>query len=291
MVPPSSAASAHPDPEPRVDAGEFPFSGDDLRRVAERGLAWIGLELGEAKRNMVYSRLSRRLRKLGLPTFTAYLDYLDTPAGADEQEHFVNALTTNLTSFFREAHHFAHFERELQRRPAGDPMRRFRVWSAGCSTGEEAYSIAMVMHAQSAALAGRERRILATDIDTDVLDFALRGTYAGERLRGLPPRFQSPLFVRPEGAGIAVSDAVRELIVFRTLNLIRPWPFKGPFDVIFCRNVLIYFAAEIRAGLIDRMAALLRPGGVLYLGHSESIMGAHPMLLAEGQTIYRKVGA
>jgi chemotaxis protein methyltransferase CheR len=273
-----------------VDLGEFPMSPEDLQRIAARGLATFGLELGEGKRHMVYSRLSRRLRKLGLPTFADYLDLLDTPAGAVEHEYFVNALTTNLTSFFREAHHFEHFERETQRRPAGDPTRRFRVWSAGCSTGEEPYSIAMVMHAQAAALAGRDRRILATDINTDVLDFALRGVYPRDRLRTLPPRFQSPLFVRAAGARVGMVDALRDLIVFRSLNLIGPLPFKGPFDVIFCRNVLIYFSPEIRTGLIDRLTAQLRPGGVLYLGHSESIMGAHPLLLPEGQTIYRRVG-
>lgn len=273
----------------RGDAGEYPLSADDLRRIATLGAAILGLELGEGKRHMVYSRLSRRLRLLGFPSFKAYLDFLETPSGTDEREHFANALTTNLTAFFRKSHHFDHFERELLRVVPDDPKRRFHVWSAGCSTGEEAYSAAMIMHANGPALSGREHRILATDIDTDVLQFALDGVYPRERLRGLPSRFQSAQYIHAEGSGMAITEAVRALVVFQILNLIAPLPIRGPFDVIFCRNVLIYFSPEVRLRLIDRMAKLLRVGGVLYLGHSESIMGNHSLLTPEGQTIYRKI--
>lgn len=281
----STSAILHP----QAGIGEFPLSADDLRRIAALGASLLGLELGDGKRHMIYSRLSRRLRLLGMPSFKAYLDFLEAPAGWDEQEHFANALTTNLTSFFRESHHFDHFERELLRVVPTDLKRRFHVWSAGCSTGEEPYSAAMVMHAQSLALSGREPRILATDIDTEVLQFALDGLYSRERLRGLPTRFQGPQYLRAEGAGMTIADPVRDLVVFRILNLIEPLPIRGPFDAIFCRNVLIYFSPELRLRLIDRMTRLLRVGGALYLGHSESIMGNHDLLAPEGQTIYRRV--
>lgn len=174
--------------------GDYHLSETDLRRIVARGADMLGVELGSTKRPMVYSRLSRRLRELDLPSFTAYLDFLDTPAGAAEHQNFTNALTTNLTSFFREAHHFEHLEREIQRRPADDPTRRFRVWSAGCSTGEEPYSIAFILYSQAEMLAGRERRILATDIDTDVLERAMRGVYTPDRARAVPMRFRGVPF-------------------------------------------------------------------------------------------------
>lgn len=226
-------------------AGDYHLSATDLRRIVARGAAMLGVELGSAKRHMVYSRLSRRLRDLDLPSFTAYLDFLDTPAGVVEHQNFANALTTNLTSFFREAHHFEHLEREIQQRPPDNPTRRFRVWSAGCSTGEEAYSIAFVLHSQAGILAGRERRILATDIDTDVLERAIGGVYTLDRTRMIPMRFQGVPYLNRCMDGVSVGDPIRDLVVFRTLNLIEPLPFRAPFDVIFCRNVLIYFAIDI----------------------------------------------
>lgn len=268
--------------------GDYHLSETDLRRIVARGADMLGVELGSTKRPMVYSRLSRRLRELDLPSFTAYLDFLDTPAGAAEHQNFTNALTTNLTSFFREAHHFEHLEREIQRRPADDPTRRFRVWSAGCSTGEEPYSIAFILYSQAEMLAGRERRILATDIDTDVLERAMRGVYTPDRARAVPMRFRGVPFLTRCADGMSIGDPIRDLVVFRTLNLIEPLPFRAPFNVIFCRNVLIYFTTEMRAIIIDRMAGLLRPGGLLYLGHSESLLVPHPLLEAEGQTIYRR---
>ncbi len=268
--------------------GEFKLTAEDLRRITLRGRSALGIELGESKRQMIYSRLSRRLRALNIASFSAYLDFLDTPQGAAEHEPFANALTTNLTAFFREAHHFEHFEREIQKPPA-NAGQRLRMWSAGCSTGEEPYSMAMILHANADALAGRDRRILGSDLDTEVLETASRGVYPAERLKTLPPRFRAPAFLTSRGRDHAVTEAVRSLVVFRPLNLIGPWPFKGAFDVIFCRNVLIYFSTETRNRIIDRFAELLQPGGVLYLGHSESILGTHPKLVAEGHTIYRRV--
>jgi chemotaxis protein methyltransferase CheR len=282
---PGTAGDPVPPSRARV---EFHLGEDDLRRISERGRATLGLELGEGKRQMVYSRLSRRLRALGLTSFSDYLDLLDSPAGAAEAVNFANALTTNLTAFFREAHHFDHFEREIRRRPA-DPTRRLRIWSAGCSTGEEAYSIAMILHANADVLAGRDRRILATDVDTDVLDTAARATFPSDRLRAVPPRFRSPVFLEGSPRELRMVEAVRSLVVFRMLNLIGPWPFRGAFDAIFCRNVLIYFSPALRDRLIDRFADIIQPGGLLYLGHSESVLGSHPKFVSEGHTIYRRV--
>ncbi len=271
-------------------AGEFPMTAEDLRRITARGQLALGIELGEGKRQMIYSRLSRRLRAIGLRSFSVYLDLLDTPAGAAEHEHFANALTTNLTSFFREAHHFEHFEREIQKSAA--ETRRLRVWSAGCSTGEEPYSIATILHANANLLGTRDRRILATDIDTGVLGVAARGVYAGDKIKTVPARLRTQAFVDAgEPDRYAIADPLREVVAFRSLNLIGPWPFKGAFNMIFCRNVLIYFAAETRDRIIDRFADLIVPGGFLYLGHSESILGSHPKLAAEGHTIYRRVRA
>lgn len=279
LPPPAGLASAE---------GEFKLTAEDLRRISARGQTSLGIELGESKRQMVYSRLSRRLRALGMRSFSEYVDFLDTPAGAAEHEQFANALTTNLTSFFREAHHFEHFEREIRRTSVNNP-HRLRVWSAGCSTGEEPYSLAMMLHANADVLGGRDRRILATDLDTGVLEIGAKGVYAADRLKSVPQRFRSPAFLKPGATEQQMSDALRNLVVFRPLNLIGAWPFKGPFDFIFCRNVLIYFSPEMRTRIIDRFADLLHPGGILYLGHSESILGTHVKLVAEGHTIYRRV--
>lgn len=271
-----------------VFTGEFKMTAEDIRRISERGQAAFGIELGESKRQMIYSRLSRRLRALKMTSFSDYLDFLDTSAGVSEVVHFSNALTTNLTAFFRESHHFDHFEREI--RKPGARNSRLRIWSAGCSTGEEPYSLALILHANADALAGRDRRILASDLDTEVLATAARGAYSADRLKTLPSRFRTPQFLTSSDPDTqTMSEAVRALVAFRALNLIGPWPFKGQFDIIFCRNVLIYFSAEMRNKIIDRFAELLNPNGVLYLGHSESILGTHPKLSAEGHTIYRRV--
>lgn len=291
MVLPRPAETGLPLPEvASTRRGDFRITDDDVRRVADRGRALLGIDLNETKRPMIYARLSRRLRALGAASFSDYLDHLDTPAGLPEAEHFANALTTNLTAFFREAHHLEHFERELSR-PLCEKGRRLRIWSAGCSTGEEAWSIAMILHANAELLTGRDRRVLATDVDTEVLATASRGVYARDRLKGVPPRFRTPAFITLSPEGATMAPALQDLVVFRALNLITPWPFKGRFDVIFCRNVLIYFSAELRERTIERFSDLLQPGGVLYLGHSESILGPHPKLIAEGHTIYRRAAA
>jgi chemotaxis protein methyltransferase CheR len=282
-------AAAPPDPvhDPHTD---WPMSEAEFRRVAERAQSCLGIELRSHKQQMIRARLSRRLRALGLESFNAYLELLDQPEGAAEEQHFANAITTNLTAFFRESHHFDHFERSILLRGEMPAVRRLRVWSAGCSTGEEAYSIAMVVRQVLADSSGWDVRILATDLDTAVLGKAARGCYPPDRLKSVPPRFRTPAFLRIENGWVVPSEEIRALISFRRLNLIDAWPMRGPFDAIFCRNVLIYFSAEIKERIIEQFADMLRPGGILYLGHSESILGVNPRLSSEGHTIYRRAG-
>ncbi len=285
MVTRRAVASLDPERDRNTD---YPMSDAEFRRVAERAESRLGIELRGHKQHMIRARLSRRLRALGLESFSAYLELLEKPEGVAEEQHFANAITTNLTAFFRESYHFDHFERSILEREPG--RRRLRVWSAGCSTGEEAYSIAMVVRQATGMSSGWDVRVLATDLDTAVLGEASKGCYPADRLKSVPPRYRTPTFLRIENGRIVPSEEIRSLISFRRLNLIESWPMRGPFDAIFCRNVLIYFSAEIKERIIERFADMLRPGGVLYLGHSESILGANPRLSSEGHTIYRRTG-
>jgi chemotaxis protein methyltransferase CheR len=267
------------------------LSDGDFQRVAERVRRTAGIVLGAHRRDRVRARLEQRMAALGLTRVRAYLDHLDGPEGAGEWANFISAVTTNLTAFFREGHHFVHFDHCL-----GDPNelgRRdsLRIWSAGCSSGEEAYSVAMVLREHALRRGGCDVQVLATDIDTIMLERARSATYPLSALNDLPSRFRRPEFVRRDETSLTVVEEVRRVVHLRPLNLIDPWPMRGPFDAIFCRNVLIYFDAAAKAAMIDGFAAVLRPGGLLYLGHSESLLGSHPSLAGEGQTTYRRVGS
>ena len=272
---------------------EFAFSNGDFEFLAKLAYARSGISLSESKRNLVYGRLSRRLRALGLTSFREYREQLE---GDDESEieRFINSISTNHTKFFREAHHFTHFRTSVAQTFAQQDqaraVRRLRVWSAGCSTGEEPYTIALVLRREIADMARHDVRILATDIDTDVLAKASRGEYSAEALDNIPDSFCRHL-QQTEGdnpATIKIAHDVRSLITFRQLNLVEAWPLKGPFDAIFCRNVMIYFDAPTKSKLIERFIRLIRPGGWLYIGHSESLLGSHPGLHLMGRTIYRR---
>lgn len=267
--------------------GEFSMSDAEFRRIAERVFAIAGIVLKDHKRQMVYTRLSRRLRSLNLSSFTDYMDLLDGSGAGAELTEFCNAVTTNLTSFFRESHHFDHLREEVLSPLAGGASR-IRIWSAGCSTGEEPYSIAMTARAMGRSLASADLRILATDLDTNVLGKAKAGVYPEARTTDVPADLRSGSMARRSAGEIEMTPAVKSLIAFRQLNLLHPWPFRGPFDAIFCRNVLIYFDAETKAALVRRFAEALTATGTLYLGHSESLLGEHPLLVSEGRTIYRR---
>lgn len=273
---------------------EFAFSEADFQTLTRLAYEYAGIALSESKQNLIYSRLSRRLRALKLTTFSDYCDYLTTHAA--EIESFINSISTNHTKFFREVHHFEHFRshvavpfaQAVARKPGG----RLRVWSAGCSTGEEPYTIAVVLKREIRDFAGNDVRILATDIDTDVLTRAASGEFALSSIDEVPRDYQS-FFEGKAGTGSAekvrVDEGLKSLIAFRRLNLMESWPFQGLFDVIFCRNVMIYFDASTKATLVERFAQQIKPGGWLYIGHSESLIGAHPGLELVGRTTYRRI--
>ncbi|MGH6674127.1 MAG: CheR family methyltransferase [Xanthobacteraceae bacterium] len=279
--------------EPAAPVREFAFSEADFRTLTQLAYEYAGIALSESKQNLIYGRLSRRLRALGLASFRDYCEYLH--ANPAEVENFINSISTNHTKFFREIHHFDHFRTHVavpfaqaaSQKRAG----RLRVWSAGCSTGEEPYTIALVLQREIRSFSAHDVRILATDIDTDVLTKAAAGEFAGNAIAEVPKEYQSLLLGRAnggQGEKVTVDPQLKSLIAFRRLNLMEEWPFRGLFDAIFCRNVMIYFDAPTKAALVDRFTRQLKPAGWLYIGHSESLMGAHPGLQLVGRTTYRR---
>lgn len=260
-------------PQPLADA---PILDDDaFARIARLARAEAGLALNASKRNMIASRIAKRLRATGFREVGAYLDALESDAGARERQNFVNVLTTNVSHFFREEHHFEILRHDVLPGLAARVARgeRVRIWSAGCSTGQEPYSIAMTVRETLGDGPARQVRVLATDIDDGVLDHAQRGIYSDRQLQGLSPERLRRHF-RPVSGDPGTHEVradLRETIAFRRLNLIADWPLSGPFDAIFCRNVVIYFDAETQARLWPRFRDLLAPGGVLFLGHSERL--------------------
>lgn len=280
---------------PAGSGSDFDLSDAAFNRIRELVREHTGIALSEAKRQLVYGRLSRRLRTLGLEGFRDYIELLEK-ADPAELEEFTNAITTNLTSFFRESHHFEHFANQVlpaitSRRPAAS---RLRIWSSACSTGEEPYSISMVLRENQGLLAGVDTRILATDLDSQVLATAASGVYSADRLQSVSKARISRHFRQGGGAHqgkVRVDPELKESITFRQLNLMHEWPMQGPFDVIFCRNVVIYFDKSTQRTLFERMATLQRPGATLYLGHSESLYRVCDKYELVGRTIYRRVGA
>jgi chemotaxis protein methyltransferase CheR len=252
-----------------------------------------GIVLGPNKRQLVQGRLSRRLRELGLRSYEDYCEHL-RQSGPEELVALINALTTNVTSFFRENHHFEYFGSHMlpQAMERNAATRRIRIWSAGCSTGEEPYCLAMVAGEAATAGVRWDMKILATDIDSEVIAFAREGIYPLERIASVAPERLRRYFQKGIGAhaGKAIAKAeLRAAVTFRLLNLQQqPWPMTGPFDVIFCRNVMIYFDQPTRERLIARFVELLAPGGYLCIGHSESIHTQSAPLQLVGKTIYRK---
>jgi chemotaxis protein methyltransferase CheR len=251
-----------------------------------------GISLSQAKRELVYGRLVRRLRALQLPGFSQYIKLIEDDPG-EELQHFVNAVTTNLTSFYRESHHFEMLADtvipQLVRENAA--ARRIRIWSSACSTGEEPYSIAMALRDCQPAWAGYDVRILATDLDTNCVAHARRGVYGEDRVRDLPAALVQRHFgAGPEPRTVSVVPEARNLVTFGQLNLMQSWPIRGPLDVIFCRNVVIYFDKDAQRRLFDRMADLQREGGWLFLGHSETLFKVSTRYELVGRTVYRRRG-
>ncbi|MEZ5444264.1 MAG: protein-glutamate O-methyltransferase CheR [Gammaproteobacteria bacterium] len=270
-------------------ATEFRLTAAELRMICELAMRHAGIVLNESKRNMIYSRLTRRLRQLRLASFSEYCELL-ARGDTHELREFVNCITTNLTAFFREPHHFEHMQAEaMPRLCARTQDRVLRIWSAGCSTGEEPYSIAMAV--LEVLPSGWDVRILASDLDTNVLAHAELGVYDAERVRDLPRGRLQRWFQKGKGTNagkVRVIDAVRERVTFRQVNLVQPWPVRGPLDVIFCRNVVIYFDKPTQRELFDRFADVLRDGSPLYIGHSETLFRVSERFESLGRTVYRK---
>lgn len=280
----------------RPDGREFAFERrhfDLLRRLAREE---AGIELNDTKTELIYGRLARRLRALHLSSFDEYCALVAAP-GAAERADFVNAITTNFTSFFREDHHFEFLASEglprlMKNRGSG---RRLRIWSAACSTGQEPYSIAVTAADAIPSEQAWDWRILATDIDSNAVARAEAGRYRAEEIASLRTNDARRRWFNQVGATadgmVQVDAALRKSIYFRVLNLMEPWPMSGPLDVIFCRNVVIYFSKETQRVLFDRFAELLAPDGYLFIGHSESMTSGSDRFEPVGRTIYRVAGS
>jgi chemotaxis protein methyltransferase CheR len=274
-------------------AREFAFGNEDFEALRKLVKDLTGINLSEQKRELVYGRLARRLRTLGLQTFAEYRDLLSSDGGREISE-LCNAITTNLTAFFREGHHFDYLREQVLKPLASQSAatRRLRIWSAGCSTGEEAYSLAMTVIEALPDLRRWDVKILATDLDSDVLERAQRGIYAADRVRTLGPQRLSRFFVERrarEGLCYEVAPELTALITFKQLNLMHHLPMKGPLHAIFCRNVVIYFDKDTQRELFARVAHLQRPGDLLFLGHSESLFKVSEEYTPIGKTVYRRI--
>lgn len=270
---------------------DFIFSEKDFKYIRDLIRDHTGIVLAEHKVDMVYGRLSRRLRELNLESFDTYLSTLES----DEQEliHFVNALTTNLTSFFREKHHFDFLSSKLLPQiMKNKASKRLRIWSAGCSSGEEPYTIAMTVRSIIPANSGWDVKILATDLDSNMVKKGSDGIYTEDRVTGLSEQQMKKWVKKGKGdtnGMVKMDDKLREMITFKQLNLMHEWPMKGTFDLIFCRNVLIYFNKDTQAMLFDRYADMLVDDGHLLIGHSESMYKICDRFKLLGQTIYKKI--
>ena len=267
---------------------EFVWSNADFARIKALIYRHAGISLHEGKHAMVYSRISRRLRETGHTSFKAYLDWLESKAQPEEWQEFVNALTTNLTSFFRENHHFVELDRLVR---AGPPGHEWKVWCSASSTGEEPYSIAMTL-ADALGVNGKFR-IWASDIDTKVLETAARGVYKLDALKNVDQAQKQKYFMKGTGANSGLARVKPELqrhLQFMTLNLIEDnWALKETFDVVFCRNVMIYFDNATQRQVLARIHRLIKPQGTLFVGHAENFSDARSLFTLRGKTVYEKV--
>ena len=276
--------------------GEFAFTEADFNTIAAILRADAGIMLTHSKASLVYARLVKRIRALGMDDFATYCAFVTGDVGAAERKNMIEALTTNITRFFREPHHFDHFKTEVAPELIARAREgaRVRIWSAGCSSGEEPYSIALTILSLLPDAAQYDIRILASDINAEMLNIGRRGIYGEAALAPVDPALRARWFI-PQPAPSrtrtwAVASPVRDLVAFRELNLVGPWPMTGPFDVIFCRNTVIYFDEEIQVRVWRQMEPLLAPNGVLYIGHSERLSGVE-QFTAIGLTTYQKAEA
>ncbi|WP_293005113.1 CheR family methyltransferase [Nitrosomonas sp.] len=270
---------------PESKTREYNFTQSDFDRVRKLIYRHAGISLSIGKQNMVYSRLARRLRATGFDSFDEYLDYLER-GNSEEWEAFTNALTTNLTAFFREQHHFPILERHVEKRKSHN---KIQLWCSASSTGEEPYSMAMAM-VQAFKSYTPPVHILATDLDTNVLAKAQMGIYSLDKLEKLPKEKLKQFFLKGKGShagSVKVCPELQNLITFRQLNLLNDnWPIRGPFDAIFCRNVMIYFDKQTQYKILKKFVPLLAPDGLLFAGHSESFQHAIDLFKLREKTVY-----
>ncbi len=275
-----------------ISEREFDFTDRHFQFLRKMVGEHAGINLSEAKRELVYGRITRRLRALGLRNFDEYCRLLEETPDS-EIGNFINAITTNLTAFFREEHHFDFLRDTLIPTWLQQGVRpRVRIWSAGCSTGEEPYSLAMTLRENIPANSLADVAILATDIDTNVLAHAEAGVYDAARVESMPRARLQQWFRRGRGDNadrVRVVPELQQLIRFRQLNLMQDWPVKGPLDLIFCRNVVIYFDKPTQRRLFARFAEKLAPRGYLIIGHSETLYNVSETFELVGRTIYRKL--
>ncbi|MBU3076511.1 CheR family methyltransferase [Sphingomonas quercus] len=274
-------------------AGSFAFSKADFAVIARIVHSQAGITLNESKMQLVYSRLAKFVRAKGMSDFHDYVALIQQDK--EERQRAIFALTTNHTRLFREDHHFTHFEQVM--RPAilaaAESGKQVRLWSSACSSGEEPYSLGMTLlgsdRAEAQRLINRNVAILATDLAPHVLATARAGAYPATAASDIPDRYRK-LWTRISGDTMQMAPELMTLIAFRQLNLLDEWPIKVKFDAIFCRNVMIYFDDAVKSRLIERFAERLAPGGYLYIGHSERLVGpATNRFVPAGQTIYRSV--
>lgn len=271
------------------------LTGADFEQISEMIYRHCGIHLHDGKRELVETRIARRMRAGGFGSLQEYLDSLAADSTGREFTLLIDAMSTNLTSFNRESSHFEFVVKtalpELLARKQKTGDQRIRMWSAACSTGEEPYTLAMYLLNAIPNMRRWDLKILATDISTHVLQVARFGFYSGERIRPLPmgfgQRFFSPSSLDGE-RGFSVAQEVRDLVSFRNLNLVHNWPFTGPFDLIFCRNVMIYFDQPTQERLVQRFWECLLPGGYLFTGHAESLNGMSHRFRFVEPTVYQK---
>jgi len=260
----------------KIPGFDYELSDRAFRRISALAMIEMGISLEDTKMALVRSRLIRRLRALKCKDFDDYCDIIERP-GSEERDHFITAITTNVTAFYREPHHFETLECEVlpklvERARAGG---RVRVWSAGCSSGQEAFSIAASALTIAPDIGRHDFRILGTDIDKSIIEEARVGRFNLKAQSALSDVYGSRLFDDASSSDaweVPVRQDVRDLVTFEHLNLMAKWPMSGPFDVIFCRNVAIYFDRGTQARLWIRFASILAPGGYLFLGHSERVV-------------------
>jgi chemotaxis protein methyltransferase CheR len=284
-------------PDPDTHAVALSITDAEFHRFRRLVHEQTGIALNDGKRPLLCARLGKRLRRWGYGTFSEYWMHLtERDPHGEELMRMVNAITTNKTDFFRESHHFEILRDHVATiagRAGADAPRTLRLWSAGCSSGEEPYSMALTVLDTLSRPGSWDVRILASDIDTEILATAAAGVYAEERVEAVPADLRRRYFLKGRGSQsgfVRVRPEVRELVTFRRINLREDtWPIRSALDAIFCRNVLIYFDRELQQQLAARFVDLLKPGGVLFLGHSESLVGMRPGLEHLGNTAYRKV--